>query len=70
MLDYDWVDGNKVYNLDFRVKITNETEVYFLRTQNNVTTAVQFLFFWTSSRELQVLIPIDTSWDFYLKKQG
>ena len=61
MLDYDWVDGNKVYNLDFRVKITNKTEVYFLRTQNNVTTAVQFLFFWTSSRELQVLIPLDTS---------
>ena len=45
MLDYDWVDGNKVDNLDFRVKITSETEVYFLRTQNNVTTTMQFLFF-------------------------
>ena len=45
MLDYDWVDGNKVDNLDFRVKITSETEVYFRRTQNNATTAVQFLFF-------------------------
>ena len=61
MLDYDWVDGNKVDNLDFRVKITSEAEVYFLRTQNNVTTAMQFLFFWTSSKELQVLIPLDTS---------
>ena len=61
MLDYDWVDGNKVDNLDFRVKITSETEVYFLRTQNNATTAVQFLFFWTSSKELQVLIPLNTS---------